>query len=109
LAPLCFYIIVCGFLHAGAISAPSTSNTRIPGVVLLSLVPTCAEDEGNLRTKPESPALALQIGLRNQGQLVAAFQAWTLEKARGLADHLVGRGGLEADNRSGVGRSEIAG
>jgi eukaryotic-like serine/threonine-protein kinase len=36
--------------------------------------------------------LALQNGLINQGQLVAAFQAWTLDKARALADHLVGRG-----------------
>src|SRR5437763_2461315 len=46
--------------------------------------------------------LALQIGLINQGQLVAAFQAWTLDKARALADHLVGRGDLEADDRSAV-------
>ena len=40
--------------------------------------------------------LALQNGLINQGQLVAAFQAWTLDKARGLAEHLVGRGDLDA-------------
>jgi hypothetical protein len=46
--------------------------------------------------------LALQNGLINQGQLVAAFQAWTLDKARALADHLVGRGDLEADDRSAV-------
>ena len=42
--------------------------------------------------------LALQNGLINQGQLVAAFQAWTLDKARGLADHLVARGDLDADD-----------
>ena len=36
--------------------------------------------------------LALQNGLINQGQLVAAFQAWTFDKSRALADHLVGRG-----------------
>src|SRR5262249_318475 len=33
--------------------------------------------------------LALQNGLINQVQLVAAFQAWTLDKARALADHLL--------------------
>jgi hypothetical protein len=43
--------------------------------------------------------LALQNGLINQGQLVAAFQAWTLDKTRALADHLVGRGDLDADDR----------
>src|SRR5262245_65600474 len=46
--------------------------------------------------------LALQNGLINQGQLVAAFQAWTLDKARALADHLIGRGDLDADDRSAV-------
>ena len=46
--------------------------------------------------------LALQNGLIDQGQLVAAFQAWTRDKARALADHLVGRGDLEADDRSAV-------
>jgi len=33
--------------------------------------------------------LALQVGLIDQGKLVAAFQAWTLDKARSLADHCV--------------------
>jgi len=46
--------------------------------------------------------LALQNGLINQGQLVASFQSWTLDKARALADHLVGRGDLDADDRSAV-------
>src|SRR5262245_50005275 len=46
--------------------------------------------------------LALQIGLIDQGQLVAAFQAWTRDKTRALADHLVGRGDLDADDRSAV-------
>ena len=46
--------------------------------------------------------LALQVGLIDQGQLVAAFQAWTRDKARALADHLVARGDLEADDRSAV-------
>jgi hypothetical protein len=46
--------------------------------------------------------LALQNGLINQVQLVAAFQASTLDKARALADHLVGRGDLDADDRFAV-------
>jgi tetratricopeptide (TPR) repeat protein len=46
--------------------------------------------------------LALQNGLIDQVQLVAAFQCWTLEKDRPLADHLVGRGALDADQREVV-------
>ena len=46
--------------------------------------------------------LALQNGLIDQGQLVAAFQAWTRDKARALADHLVARGDLDADDRAAV-------
>ena len=38
--------------------------------------------------------LALQNGLIDQVQLVAAFQAWTLDKARALADHLIALGHL---------------
>ena len=44
--------------------------------------------------------LALQNGLINQGQLVAAFQAWTLDKSRSLADHLEARGDLTAARRA---------
>jgi eukaryotic-like serine/threonine-protein kinase len=44
--------------------------------------------------------LALQNGLIDQLQLVAAFQAWTLQKDRPLADHLVDSGALDADQRS---------
>ncbi|MFO0891593.1 MAG: protein kinase [Isosphaeraceae bacterium] len=46
--------------------------------------------------------IALQNGLIGQGELVAAFQAWTRDKARTLADHLVGRGDLDADDRSAI-------
>ncbi len=46
--------------------------------------------------------LALQNGLINQGQLVTVFQAWTLDKTRDLADHLVVRGDLDLDDRSAV-------
>jgi hypothetical protein len=46
--------------------------------------------------------LALQVGLIDQGQLVAAFQAWTRDKARSLADLLASRGDLDAEQRAGV-------
>src|SRR5262245_51233726 len=46
--------------------------------------------------------LALQNGLVNQGQLVAAFQAWTLDKARALADHLIALGHLNDAQRAVV-------
>jgi serine/threonine protein kinase/tetratricopeptide (TPR) repeat protein len=46
--------------------------------------------------------LALQNGLIDQVQLVAAFQAWTRDKSRPLADHLVQRGDLDAEQRAGV-------
>jgi hypothetical protein len=41
--------------------------------------------------------LALQIGLIDQAKLVAAFQAWTLDKDHSLADHLVARGDLNPE------------
>ena len=44
--------------------------------------------------------LALQNGLINQGQLVAAFQAWTLEKSQSLASHLEARGDLTGTKRA---------
>jgi serine/threonine-protein kinase len=43
--------------------------------------------------------LALQTGLIDQGQLVAAFHAWTRDKARSLADHLVALGHLDPAHR----------
>jgi len=46
--------------------------------------------------------LALQTGIVNQGQLVAAFQAWTLDKSRSLADYLETRGDLDPDDRAAV-------
>jgi hypothetical protein len=44
--------------------------------------------------------LALQIGLIDQDQLLAAFRAWSRDKARSLADHLAGRGDLDAEQRA---------
>src|SRR3954454_8097422 len=46
--------------------------------------------------------LALQNGLIDQVQLVAAFQAWTRDRARPLASHLVARGDLDAGDRDAV-------
>ena len=46
--------------------------------------------------------LALQNGLIDQVQLVAAFQAWTRDKARSLADQLVARGDLDPDACAGL-------
>jgi serine/threonine-protein kinase len=44
--------------------------------------------------------LALQNGLIDQIQLVGAFQAWTRDKAQRLAEHLVARGDLDAEQHS---------
>ncbi len=44
--------------------------------------------------------LALQNGLIDQGALVAAFQAWTRDKTRSLADHLQARGDLTGPERA---------
>jgi serine/threonine protein kinase len=46
--------------------------------------------------------LALQNGLIDQVQLVAAFQAWTRDKARALADHLLALGHLNDAQRAVV-------
>ena len=46
--------------------------------------------------------LALQNGLIDQVQLVAAFQSWTLQKDRPLADHLVDCGALDVNQRGVV-------
>ena len=46
--------------------------------------------------------IALQVGLIDQSQLVAAFQAWARDKNRPLADHLAERGVLAAYGRAAV-------
>ena len=46
--------------------------------------------------------LALQIGLIDQARLVAAFQAWTLDRSRNLAEILLSRGDLEPEDRAAV-------
>jgi hypothetical protein len=43
--------------------------------------------------------MALQVGLIDQARLVAAFHAWTRDKARPLADHLQALGSLDAEQR----------
>jgi serine/threonine protein kinase/tetratricopeptide (TPR) repeat protein len=46
--------------------------------------------------------IALQVGLIDQAQLVAAFQAWARDKGRPMADFLASRGDLDADGRAAV-------
>ncbi len=51
---------------------------------------------------PQAAADSRDSGPGDQANLVAAFQAWTLDKARPLAEYPVARGDLEADDRSAV-------
>jgi serine/threonine-protein kinase len=44
--------------------------------------------------------LSLQNGLIDQVQLVAAFQAWTRDRASTLADHLMARGDIDSEQRA---------
>ena len=46
--------------------------------------------------------LALQNGLIDQDQLVAAFRAWSRDKGRAIDEYLVERGDLDADQRHAV-------
>jgi eukaryotic-like serine/threonine-protein kinase len=46
--------------------------------------------------------LALKIALVDEAKLLAAFLAWTRDKSRTLAEHLVARGDLEPDDCSVV-------
>ncbi len=46
--------------------------------------------------------IALQVGLIDQAELVAAFQASARDKSRPLSDHLSDRGSLGADGRAAV-------
>ncbi len=46
--------------------------------------------------------LALQNGLIDQDQLVAAFRAWSRDKGRQIADCLVERGDLDANQRGAI-------
>jgi serine/threonine protein kinase/tetratricopeptide (TPR) repeat protein len=46
--------------------------------------------------------LALQNGLIDQGALFAAFAAWTRDKARALADHLIALGHLNDAQRAAI-------
>jgi hypothetical protein len=46
--------------------------------------------------------LALQTGMIDQGELFAAFAAWTRDKRRSLADHLTALGHLDAARRAAI-------
>ena len=63
--------------------------------------PTTLERSSNPSRDLLFGLLALQNGLVDQAQLVAAFQAWTRDRSRRLAEYLVGRGALDAEQRSG--------
>ena len=52
---------------------------------------------------------ALQNGLIDQGQLLAAFQSWTHDKSRSMADHLISRGDLDAGRSGCRGVSRLRG
>ena len=57
------------------------------------------------RTSTTDPSLVTRFldcspsrsGSIEQGQLVAAFQAWTRDKSRPIADHLASHGHLDRD------------
>ncbi len=44
--------------------------------------------------------LALQNGLIDQEELVAAFRAWSRDKVRPIAEYLVEHGSLDSDDRT---------
>jgi hypothetical protein len=46
--------------------------------------------------------LALQTGLMQQAQLVAANHAWTCDKSRSLADDLIALGHFDAARRAAI-------
>ena len=46
--------------------------------------------------------LALQNGLIDQDQLVAAFRVWSRDKSRQIGEYLVDRGDLDADQRDAI-------
>jgi serine/threonine-protein kinase len=70
--------------------------------------PPCEDREDRTMANPSADRdllfglLALQNGLIDQGQLVAAFQAWTRDRTRPLAEHLLARGDLDPDDRAAV-------
>jgi serine/threonine-protein kinase len=46
--------------------------------------------------------IALQVGLIDQAMLVAGFQAWTLDRSRSLAEHLMVQGHLDAERQAAI-------
>jgi serine/threonine-protein kinase len=68
-----------------------------PVLVLPEVLPMTAAERNLL-----FGLLALQNGLIDQDQLLAAFRAWSRDKGRSLAAHLVDRGDLDADQVAAV-------
>ncbi len=93
-----------------AYSCENTDIATLPARPLRGTVPWpgVARDNAVLRSFAMAAAdrhllfglLALQNGIINQGQLVAAFQAWSLDKSRSLAEHLEVRGDLSSAKRA---------
>ena len=46
--------------------------------------------------------LALQTGMIDQAALVAAFHSWTRDKARSMAEILLGQGAIDAGDRAAL-------
>ena len=46
--------------------------------------------------------IALQVGLIDQAQLVAAFQSWARDKGRPLSEHLAAHGAIDEADRTAV-------
>jgi eukaryotic-like serine/threonine-protein kinase len=44
--------------------------------------------------------MAIQNGMIDQEQILAAYEDWNVDKSRTLADHIVARGELESDDRA---------
>jgi hypothetical protein len=78
-----------------------SAHPRAPPIVRETLFMASADPDRSLLFG----LLALQNGLIDQAKLVAAFQAWTLEKTRPMAEHLVARSDLDATIEAWLRRS----
>ncbi len=77
-----------------AVIAAAFAATGVP--------PTCGSSPPVAEANLLFGLIGLQNGLIDQDQLVSAFRAWTRDKARPLADHLVARGELDPADRVAV-------
>jgi hypothetical protein len=99
-------------LSRGEDPKPSEYRNRFPGqtgVVDAALTATVLGPESNQPRRPTRDdtnrnlllgLLAVQTGLIDQGQLVAAFGAWARANGKTLAEILFERGSIDAESRS---------